>query len=166
MTDNDCEHFLIPFRLDGRNRFLIWHSDEHDGVLLADTGAMATFESEAAGIAYAQARHIAVALDTSGTWDFDAIAYWIEAPDADRIDCNAIYNAWNLLGDIAASVGTPLEFTDDERHIHSKLFWGCNLPAVTPPGEHFAPEWPEDQVITLANAMREGLRLARRAIAA
>lgn len=154
-------HFLIPFRLDGQNRFLVWYSDEHDGVLLTDMGAVAMFDSEPAGIAYAKAKGLSAALDTRGTWDFDAIACWAETPTAGGIECNAFYNAWNLLGDIAASVGKPLEFTEDERHIHGKLFWGCNLPAVTPSGKYFTPAWPEDEVRTLADTLLDGLRLAR-----
>lgn len=162
---DDRKYFLIPFRLDGKDRFLAWYSDEHDGVLLTDTGAVVTFDSESDGIAYISAMQLSATRDTSGTWDFDAIACWVETPTADRIDCKVFYDAWNLFGDIAASVGRPLEFTDDERDIHEKLFWGCNLPAVTPPGEHFTPAWRQDEVRILADALLDGLRLVRESMA-
>jgi hypothetical protein len=70
----------------------------------------------------------------------------------------------NLLGDIAESIGAALEFSDEELHVHEKLFWGCNIAAVTPSNERFVPEWPADQIDTLANALLDGLRLARDSI--
>jgi hypothetical protein len=161
---NERQHFIIPYRLDGRDRCLLWFSDKRDGVLLTETGTVATFANQESATAFAQERSLSVELDTSGHWDFDVIAQWISAPAAGRIDCDHIYNVWNLLGDIAESIGAALEFSDEELHVHEKLFWGCNIAAVTPSNERFVPEWPADQIDTLANALLDGLRLARDSI--
>lgn len=161
---NERQHFLVPYRLDGLDRFLIWFSDERDGVLLTDAGEVANFESHEAGEAFAQARGLSIELDTSGHWDFDVISRWIEAPLADRIGCHDFYNAWNLIHDIAESIGTALEFSDEELHVHEKSFWGCNIAAVTPSNEHFVPEWPADQIDTLAKALFDRIRLLRHSL--
>jgi hypothetical protein len=163
---NERQHFIVPYRLDDQDRFLIWFSGERDGVLLTETGAVVTFANETAAAAFAQAQGLSIELDAGGCWNFDAIARWIERPASDTIDCNAFYDVWNLLGDIADSNGTLLDFSDDERHVHGKLFWGCNVPAVTPPSEHFVPEWHEDQIRTLTNALNGALQRARDSIAA
>ncbi len=40
---------------------------------------------------------------------------------------------------------------------YDKLFWGCNLPAVTPPGEWFTPEWREDELAVIRQTFEAGL---------
>jgi hypothetical protein len=44
---NERQHFIIPYRLDGRDRcLLLWFSDKRDGVLLTETGTVATFANQ------------------------------------------------------------------------------------------------------------------------
>ena len=42
---------------------------------------------------------------------------------------------------------------------YDKLFWGCNLPPVTPPGERYVPRWRPDELADLRRVMRAGLDL-------
>jgi hypothetical protein len=43
--------------------------------------------------------------------------------------------------------------------IYHKLFWGNNLPPVTPEGCHFNPEWSRDELAALAGVLSAGLEM-------
>jgi hypothetical protein len=43
--------------------------------------------------------------------------------------------------------------------IYDKLFWGNNLPLITPEGERYLPEWSADEVQSLAQILASGLDL-------
>jgi len=49
--------------------------------------------------------------------------------------------------------------------VYEKLFWGNNLPAVTPKGFHFDPEWSPDEIAGLATVLRAGLKLFKSRLA-
>jgi hypothetical protein len=82
-------------------------------------------------------------------YDFDSLARWCEQPSAETIDCSEFLNAWNMLGD----AGT-LPTRDLGKRVYDKLFWGNNLPAVTPPGETYIPEWSLEEVRKLQSILR------------
>jgi hypothetical protein len=68
-----------------------------------------------------------------------------------RNTCAQLLNAWNLLGDIARSVNASLDDRGPEADkCYDKLFYGNNLPSITPPGEHYGPYFDdhEQRVIT------------------
>ena len=48
--------------------------------------------------------------------------------------------------------------------IYDKLFWGCNLPSMTPPGMHYEPTWSPEEITTVVEVLHSGLRLLRDAI--
>ncbi len=45
------------------------------------------------------------------------------------------------------------------RRADSEWLWGCNLPAVTPPGELFEPAWQENELIAIRRVLEAGLEL-------
>ena len=70
---------------------------------------------------------------------------------------------WNLFGGIArSSPDAGASFRAQDGHLgalYEKLFWGNNLPAITPEGEHVTPEWSSAEVTSLGRVLREGLDL-------
>ena len=78
-------------------------------------------------------------------------------------DCNKILAAWNLFGDVATSLGEPgavfRRMDSQFRAIYNKLFWGNNLPSVTPEGSRDIPEWSSDELDSLVKIMISGLEL-------
>jgi hypothetical protein len=48
--------------------------------------------------------------------------------------------------------------------IYDMLFCANNLPAVTPPGEHYKPEWVQEEIEAMARIYRLGLAEPRASI--
>ena len=70
--------------------------------------------------------------------------------------------AWNLFSDVAHSMpdkGSAFEHLDSQPTIYDKLFWGNNLPSMTPEGMHYSPEWSAAEVASLAEILSAGLDL-------
>jgi hypothetical protein len=47
---------------------------------------------------------------------------------------------------------------------YDKLFWGNNLPVVTPPGEFYVPAWSDEELAELHRILSDGMRLIRVAV--
>jgi hypothetical protein len=153
-------HYVCEFHLDGRRQFVVWYTDDVDG-LIRTGDKIAGFASEAEARAFCVANAISLRTGPPELYDFDAITAWCDDPVTDAIDCKVFLNAWNMLGDARGpSHGMPSLFkTSDGRanKIYDKLFFGNNWPAVTPPGEHYDPSWPATEVAALARLLRLGI---------
>jgi len=94
--------------------------------------------------------------------DLDVVAQWLRRSLPAEIDCDVFLTAWNLFGDLAASVNGDFD-RDRHRtqHVYEKLFWGNNLPAVTPPGKQYTPIWSDDELLLIRKILTDGLLLFR-----
>lgn len=153
-------HYKLLYRLNGSNQFLLWYSDDLDGVETVDD-CTPSFRTEAELLAYAKTRSLLVKQEEPVLHDLDVVAAWLADPREETISCAAFLAAWNLFGDIArsspvagASFGPRVE---QHGSVYEKLFWGSNLPAITPDGERFRPQWSHDEVAALAQVLKEGL---------
>lgn len=73
-----------------------------------------------------------------------------------RDDIEVVVNAWNGLDDLTKSLGVPLGFRGElANRAYDKLFWGLNLPAVTPPGKWFTPGWWPRELAKIDQVLRE-----------
>lgn len=64
----------------------------------------------------------------------------------------------NLLDDICRSIGQPLRFDGPTANrVYDKLFWGLNLPSVTPAGGHYVPLWSRREIRKLHQVITAGL---------
>jgi hypothetical protein len=112
--------------------------------------------------AFTSQKKIIVNVEQPHLFDFNKIIYWITDRNS-PFECSDFLNAWNAFSDIAASC--PQIQTDfrklhrEKKAIYDKLFWGCNLPAVTPEGERFEPEWNPRETESIASIMTSGLDL-------
>ena len=156
----DRVYYRLLYRLHGSDRFLLWYSDDHDGVETVADG-VPSFRTEADLRAFADARRLPVSGEEPVLHDLDLVAAWLADPRGETIRCGEFLAAWNLFGDVArSSPAAAAGFgAHDERlgGLYEKLFWGSNLPAVTPVGERFVPEWSRDEVADLRRVLQEGL---------
>jgi len=94
--------------------------------------------------------------------DLDWVAGWRIAHGTE-IKCVQALDAWNLFRDVAASVQAKgAEFAKLDRNeplIYDKLFWGNNLPAMTPEGQSYVPQWTLQETQLLAAVLSAGLDL-------
>jgi hypothetical protein len=158
------EYTACIFSLDGQDRHFLWYAGDPDGVVIDAAGDMATFVSEDALLAFGATEGITWPLDFTVSYDFDAVAAWAAKPDPEAIDCIMMLNAWNMFGDIAATFSCKLLEPRGACAVYDKLFWGNNLPTMTPLGEHYVPAWSHEEADVLAVVCVAGLSLLRRAI--
>ncbi len=158
------------YRLDGADAYLLWRTDESsertapDGVLLDEVGRVVTFRHLDQLRDYAARRGIPVVTEVNPEpLDLDAVDRWLAAARKTNVDCATFLNAWNLFSDLASTIQGDLAHIDGQREgrIYNKLFWGNNLPAVTPPGKHYEPLWSKSEVGRMRNVLGAGMRLFR-----
>jgi hypothetical protein len=158
------QYFNLWYRLNCSNRYLIWYTDECDGVIVDHDAHVPTFENADTLQTYAQRHRLSVQIMDGILFDLDAIAKWLADPTL-PIDCRNFLNAWNLFADVARSAGGAF---DSERQstssVYDKLFWGSNLAPVTPPGAHYVPEWAAGERRILAATLNSGLSLFRNVV--
>ena len=162
------QYYPLSYLLRKFRRYLIWFTTDldgdQDGVWVDGDRKVTTFGSLGELESFAQDHRIAH-LDPNDPiiHDLDRVADFCKIHTVDGVDCPSILQAWNLFNDVARScgeAGTP--FREEERlldQLYDKVFWGCNLPAVTPEGERFEPRWSPDEVRTLRGLMKTGLDL-------
>jgi hypothetical protein len=146
---------------------LVWYNNGADGVLIDDRGKIPVFRDLSSCLAAMAPLGIELKIEESQLYDFDRLRVWLEEPD-DQIGCADFLNIWNLFDDITASYGIAQDYRDEYEEaddVYDKLFWGCNLPSVTPEGEHYAPGWSETELHVMGCVLREGLRLFESKIA-
>jgi hypothetical protein len=163
MTE-ERSHYCVRCRLDGVERFFIWYSDECDGVLLSSPKQIALFPCLPELERYAADQNIELDAEAAAIYDFDRLAQWLVHPTSETPDCHFLLNAWNMLGDIAYSVGVSVAEPSEANTVYDKLFWGCNLPSATPPGMQFEPNWSIDDISILSAVLSSGLNVLRRAV--
>src|ERR1019366_6100427 len=152
------EFFVLPFQLGEMERYVLWFTGEIDGVLTDGDGHIAAFLSAKAATIFANDRKLQVAPESSALVDLR----WIQENSLtpDNIDSVNALNAWNFFADVAASLpdkGAP--FIAQDRRLNAtydKLFWGNNLPSVTPAGECYEPAWSGEEVVEMQALLRYG----------
>jgi hypothetical protein len=163
-------YYACRVRLDGATAFVVWYSADRDG-FLRDTGRrlVAARTPEALAEA-ARARGITLEDTEPAGYDFDRIRAWCACPDPAGVDCPAFLDAWNFLDDLGElRAGADRRYARLSRgasRCYDRLFWGSNLPAVTPPGERFDPAWSAEELAAIRRVFEAGLGVLRAELAA
>lgn len=158
--------YPLALKIGERTLFLLWASDDWGlDRLLADGGRLVSFSNEESAREYAQAENLPLARrEELHLHDLDDAARWLRADT--EPDCGVLLEIWNLAGDVARSVNEPFEdrggVLDD---VYNKLFFGNNLPSMTPRGEHFEPEWSEEELGVLRARIETAVDLIRSHVA-
>lgn len=156
------KYFPLLYRLNAEDRYLIWISNEEDSVVVEAGGLVPTFQHIASVEAYSDVNHYSLEREEPILHDLDWVAAWTRAPDA-PVDCQKALAAWNFFSDLAKSINESGICFDqlDKRFpsIYDKLFWGSNLPAMTPNGKHYEPKWSQVELTALAEVLSTGLAM-------
>src|SRR5687768_17193208 len=162
------EYFPCLFRLGSADHYVIWYSDDRDG-LVREGGRVVAVPSLAELHAYAVQRELEIQPAEVRKYDWDSIEHWCRAPEASAIAAEAFLNAWNMVVDgLPARTHSGLFSHVAGRNgpLYEKLFRANNLPAMTPPGAEYYPVWTRGEVEALAHVMRLGIAEVRYQLAA
>jgi uncharacterized protein YegJ (DUF2314 family) len=158
-------YFPCGYLLDGQEAFLIWYSGEPDGVYLDEQGFVPVFGHMEKLLDHAQEQGIAIEPAAPGFIDLDLLAHWLTDPVPGEVDPFTFLDAWNLFTDLSLSAGGDFDPDQDQTlGIYDKLFWGNNLPAMTPEGEHYTPVWSSKELEIMADTLGQGLAIFRRTV--
>jgi|WetSurMetagenome_2_1015567.scaffolds.fasta_scaffold196556_2 hypothetical protein len=160
-------YYICQFRLNQKDHFIIWFSDEQDGLLLDHNGKFLAWDTLSLAKAYAKKSGISICPEPVDVYDFDAISSWCSEPRISLIHCVHFLNVWNMFSDAASSIGENSIFAAVHKNlksIYDKLFWGNNLPSLTPEGMSYEPEWSEIEADAIARLFRAGLNDLQRAL--
>ena len=159
------QYYILWFRLDVQNSYLIWFGDEDDGVVTDAIGKVPCFLKTDDLLRYASSLNLPIKAEEPILHDLDFVASWLKTKNAETVDCDIFLAAWNLFDDVSRSVGG--NFNADHKltaKIYEKLFWGNNIPAVTPEGEHYEPTWTNQELMIMREILGVGLSLFRKNI--
>lgn len=153
------EYYSYSYKLNGTQRHLIWISNDADGVYV-EAGVVSSFDNLDDLAEFARSVGLTVETDESVRLDLDAIAEWLNDEALMRVDCVGLLDAWNLFDDVSRSIGGRFD-TDKNltKVVYDKLFWGNNLPAMTPEGEHFTPDWTTRELDLIRTVIGQGLKM-------
>lgn len=161
---HDGRMWPVAFRLDGRERYLLWIAGEAgDDEVLADGDRALVFGTLQELHQHATGRGIELEdTDAVGVVDIDAAEQWCRTQSTP--DAGLLLTVWNLCGDVAR--GTRRLFDDrgeDRDRVYDVVFFANNLPSMTPAGESFVPDWTTDDLETLREVIRSGVTMFRSA---
>lgn len=116
----DLESFLVEIVWRGEPSYLIWQTDVRDE-FLAVGGRVLVWATPPEAQAFAAANRIALA-ENETKFDFDVVRRFVEGPA--EVDAEALLNAWNLLLDLAATIGAEAVVAADRPlgDLYSRLF--------------------------------------------
>ena len=165
---SEQRHYFCEFRFDHRRLYVVWYSNEQDGLVRLKDGRIAAFADEPQVHEFSRASGMSLMPDPPQVYDFDMIAAWCDHPTSEKIDPAAFLNAWNMLEDaqsFKSNVVSLYKITSRRAdEIYDKLFFGNNMPAVTPDGVSYEPIWSQDEIEVLSRIYRFGLAELRASI--
>lgn len=153
------------YRLDCKDAHLIWFTDERDGVFVDSDRKVPSFKNTEDLLGYAQSRGLSVDVEDASLLDLDTLAEWLKKENVDSVDCVSFLNAWNLFDDVSRSVNGAFDADRKlTKKIYDKLFWGNNLPSVTPEGKSYHPAWTKRELKLMREVLSSGLSLFRSSV--
>ena len=155
------EYYFCGCRLDEKDWYFIWFSDEEDGLYLNAENKIAAFNDLESLARYAEKRNLLITDSELFFNNLEALEKTLGGKKF-AVDCVEFLNAWNLFGDVSVSVNG--DFNSDHKityNIYEKLFWGNNLPAVTPEGEWYEPVWSVKELEIMRKVLLSGIALLR-----
>lgn len=159
------QFFLCEVRLGGIDYFLVWHTADSDSFWRDPRGHLLVETDEQQLRKCVESLGIRLEPESPAQYDFDTIDRWCARPDASSVDCNALLAHWNFLQDLATWQPEHQSLyqtaSKNATGVYSKLFFGSNLPAVTPEGEHYIPSWTDDELSELRDVLVAGIQLLK-----
>jgi hypothetical protein len=158
LIDDESEviRYVCRVRLDGLDHVFLWESGgaKPDRVVLDDNNRIWTFASEQAARDTTTSR--TVSSDDAADYDADAVDSWCRS-NADMVACRPLLALWNLFTDLPNRADLFVALDKRANGIYDKLFAGCNLPAITAPGDHYVPTWNATELQLLKRLLLLGI---------
>ena len=154
--------YPLALKVGERTLFLLWVSDDWAlNRVLADAGGVVSFSDEESAREHALAENLTPAPEEDlGLHDLDSAVSWLHA--GTEPDCRLLLAIWNLAGDVARSVSEPFADRGEVLDcVYDRLFFGNNLPSMTPPGELYHPQWTEEELRLLRATIQIAVDLIR-----
>lgn len=150
--------YLCVARLDGAYRVFLWEGEDPGParVVVDEEGFVRSFPTTAAACEAAAAQRWNVSSEDPAVYDLDGIERWCRS-DADVRECSELLNVWNLFVDLPGSENLFRAADARALGVYDKLFGGCNLPSMTPPGERYEPAWTAAETAALKQVLLLGL---------
>ena len=141
------KYYLIKIFYRNKNWFLIWYSDDVDGVV-ANGNRISIFENIDQVVGFAKDNGIVL---EEGLTILNIIDITNLTEKTRNVmlsyNCKELFDIWNILGDIAMSTNDKfIGNSDDEvtRDVYEKLFYGSNLRIINRDMEEYHPMFDED----------------------
>lgn len=163
------DYYLYLYTRNANNRYLICFGDPDGGVLVNAELQVLTLDSieylNSIFPLHVQGQRL---IETPVFHDLDAVESKCTSHGPIEIDCALYLTAWNLFSDVARSVGEEgAKYLQSDRLLedhYGKLFFGNNLPTMTPQGEHFTPTWSIEERESIRRHLLLGLNLFDKSI--
>jgi hypothetical protein len=160
--------YPFSFSFSKNSKTLIWipgDDNQRDHFLKQDDGDLLEIKTE---------NGLAAALDgTTILWEeeakcdldkfFSSVKRLSHRVKSSRQTCIRLLDGWNFLEDLAYTFDLPRDlpiFNDEDvARFYMKVFYGNNLPSMTPEGCQFAPVWTAEEVVKFKFSIRQLWRL-------
>lgn len=156
------EYYAYGYCLDEKDSFLIWFSNEKDGFVVDENGFIPSFKTIKELKDYAIEKKLVIDSENLKFLNLDIVENWIKS-DAKEIENYSLFlDTWNLFDDISSS--TDGTFDVDRTftyNIYDRIFWGCNIPAMTPLQESFTPTWTKKELKIIRKTLNSGFQMFR-----
>lgn len=153
------EYFHFTFLINVHEYHCIWYTSEKDG-FLTECNKLNYFTSIEKLQQFIEGNNIILNEDHA-VLSIDEAKKWLDEKEK-VINCNYFLNFWNCISDLAYSMGEKFYGDQDKgilNKIYNKLFYGNNLPAITPKGKKFFPEWNDEEIREITKVIKDGLRI-------
>lgn len=162
------EYFILPVSWEKTTLYLIYFSNDDDGVVTAPNQKFALATSRPEAEALARKRNLKLQEDME-LLDLGVILSWVNSRSMRVPEANLVYRAWNFFGDAATSLKLAdhyLGYDEDYISLHDELFWGCNMPGLTQSAERYEVDLSQTEIRNLRSILRSGLEIFRQGLAA
>jgi len=154
------EYYPFLFDINKKEFYCIWYSADKDG-FVTENNKIKVFETKNMLFDYAKVKNIQFMDNKINSISIDFAINWLTRKNP-IIKCVYFLDYWNHISDLAYSVGE--NFYGDVREesinkVYDKLFWGNNLPPVTPKGKKYNPTWNHEQRKILVDIVKDGIRI-------
>jgi hypothetical protein len=158
-------HVELCYRLKNKNAYLIGIRDEQDSLIVDNLGFVRGFKNSQSLHSYAQSKGISFSMFPNNSpegslVDLDYLENWLLKKKPRTLKCDELLNAWNLFLDVSTTVGHDFDQNHEETNqVYDKLFFGCNLPSVTPPGKSYFLIWSSSEIKLIRSTLAQGLQM-------
>ncbi len=150
------EYYSYIFNYNEEKKILIWYTSDSgvNGFLLNLDNQFIVVENKDEFFKKLENKYGESHFDEETIVDLDkffsSLRHLRVGRSSSRKTCEALLEGWNLIEDMAKSLGyvNELDILSQPlfNKIYDKLFYGNNLPSVTPEGKSYNPIWSKEEM--------------------